>query len=172
MLYVGKGAEIPLLLTHPSFPATSRGVQVSGTKRGPKSPKFPPKIGLLRWIFHPHLPDTCTPLCSIITEQYAGTLYEVCNGIVSLYSIIAQTKSNVDPEKEAEEFASFQIKEMCAKVLKIVGENLTGMSVVRSCIHSIRDEFQDLHRLFPRMTEEAFAGLFKDSAFAAAKKLL
>ena len=35
-----------------------RGVQVSGTKRGPKSPKFPPKIGLLRWIFDIHLPDT------------------------------------------------------------------------------------------------------------------
>ena len=35
-----------------------RGVQVSDTKRGPKSPKFPPKIGLLRWIFDIHLPDT------------------------------------------------------------------------------------------------------------------
>ena len=36
-------------------------MQVSGTKRGPKSPKFPPKIGLLRWIFDIHLPDTLRP---------------------------------------------------------------------------------------------------------------
>ena len=41
-----------------------RGVQVSGTKRGPKSPKFPPKIGLLRWIFDIHLPDTLHPSTS------------------------------------------------------------------------------------------------------------
>ena len=39
-------------------PTVPRRVQVSDTKRDPKSPKFPPKIGLLRWTFDIHLPDT------------------------------------------------------------------------------------------------------------------
>ena len=38
-----------------------RGVQVSDTKRGPKSPKFLPKIGLLRRDFGFSLPDTLRP---------------------------------------------------------------------------------------------------------------
>ena len=36
----------------------SRGVQVLDTKRGPKSPKIPPKIGVLRGIFDIQLPNT------------------------------------------------------------------------------------------------------------------
>ena len=39
-------------------PLVGRGVQVSGTKRGPKSPKFPPKIGFLRGIFDTQLSNT------------------------------------------------------------------------------------------------------------------
>ena len=35
-----------------------RGVQVLDTKRGPKSPKFPPKIGFLRGIFDIQLSNT------------------------------------------------------------------------------------------------------------------
>ena len=49
------------------MPVSSRGVQVSGTKRGPKSPKFTPKIGLLRWIFDIHLPDTLRPSKRVVS---------------------------------------------------------------------------------------------------------
>ena len=54
-----------------------RGVQVLDTKRGPKSPKFPPKIGFLRGIFDIQLSNTShTP-----TILFDGKLHSVVIGV-------------------------------------------------------------------------------------------
>ena len=73
-----------------------RGVQVLDTKRGPKSPKFPPKIGFLRGIFDIQLSNTShTPKFFPLKSGFSCSSY--AEGVWVRQTNIIRYSTDTDP---------------------------------------------------------------------------